>query len=299
MSHKDKRSGVICGVTSFVLWGLFPFYWNRLHEIPPLELAAHRMAWSAVTMVIVLLAMRRLKAVTAIFSSAQLFTLFFATSVLISVNWLTYIWAVEQKRFLESSLGYFINPLVYVMLGVVFLQERLTRAQLIAVTLSFFAVTYLTIQFGTVPWIALGLAGTMSTYGLLRKTAPLGALEGLCAETMLMFIPSLLFLIYSERSGAGSFLSADAETKMLIALAGPVTTVPLLLFAYAARSLRLSTVGLMQYISPTLQFFIAVLAFKEPFDSTRLLAFGAIWIALLIYSLDAYRSNQLEPSVES
>jgi chloramphenicol-sensitive protein RarD len=208
------------------------------------------------------------------------------TACLLAANWFVYIWAVGAGHVVDASLGYFINPLISVLLGVIFLGERLRPWQWTAIALAAGGVTFLTVGYGAFPWIALTLAGTFGLYGLLRKTAPLSSLEGLSAEVAFLFLPALASLLYIELSRGASFGHTGAGITALLTLTGAITAIPLLLFAYAARQVRLSTVGLLQYIAPTLQFLLGVLAYGEGFTAMRMIGFGIIWAALLIYSME-------------
>ena len=210
--------------------------------------------------------------------------LFTASALLLSVNWFVYIWGVNAGFIVETSLGYFINPLVSVLMGVFFLGEQLRKGQWLAIALAGVGVIYLTVRYGALPWIALTLATSFALYGLIRKTAPLGSLEGLSLETALMFIPALGYLVYLESLGTAAFGHVDGLTTGLLMFAGAATAVPLLFFAAGARRTRLATIGILQYIAPTLQFLIGVLIYHEPFTADRLVGFGFIWLALFIYS---------------
>ena len=211
---------------------------------------------------------------------------FLGTSSILALNWFIYIWAVNAGRIVDTSLGYFINPLLSVLLGVLFLGERLRLWQWISVGIAACGVSYLTLSHGTFPWIALGLATTFGFYGLLRKTAPLDALEGFSLETTFLFLPALGYLLYLERMGTASFGHTVALTNTLIALSGVVTALPLILFAYAAKRVTLATVGILQYIAPTGQFLLGVLVYGETFTQPQMVGFSVIWIALFIYSLE-------------
>jgi chloramphenicol-sensitive protein RarD len=223
---------------------------------------------------------------------------FFVTAAVLSLNWFVYIWGVNAGHIVETSLGYFINPLVNVLLGVIFLKERLRPGQMIAITLAVAGVLYLTISYGTFPWIALTLAFSFGLYGLLRKTAALPSTEGLFLETALMFLPAFLFLLYREWQGTAAFGHLGALTTFLLAFSGVATGVPLLLFASGARLITLTNLGLLQYVAPTLQFLIGVLIYNEEFSQARVIGFTVIWVALLVYtaeSLHTYRSQRLQP----
>jgi chloramphenicol-sensitive protein RarD len=221
--------------------------------------------------------------------------LFIASATLLSVNWFVYIWGVNAGFIVETSLGYFINPLASVLMGVFFLGETLRRGQWVTIGLAASGVIYLTVQYGALPWIALTLATSFGLYGLIRKTAPLGSLEGLSLETALMFVPALGYLIYLEVAGTAAFGHVDGKTTLLLAFAGVATAVPLLLFAAGARLIKLATIGILQYIAPTIQFLIGVLIYHEPFSLDRLVGFSLIWLALIIYSGENIWFNRHQP----
>ncbi|MBK8905688.1 MAG: EamA family transporter RarD [Anaerolineaceae bacterium] len=280
------NKGMLYAIAAYGFWGLFPLYWKTLQHVPALEILSHRMTWSLL-FVLVLLAVRRqwtwLK--TAV-SQPKILLLFTASAVLLSLNWFVYIWGVNAGHIVETSLGYFINPLVSVLMGVFFLGEKLRRGQWVAVGLAAAGVLYLTLRYGALPWIALTLATSFALYGLIRKTAPLGSLEGLSLETALMFVPALGYLVYLEAVGTAAFGHVDVLTTVLLGFAGVATAVPLLLFAAGARLIKLATIGILQYIAPTLQFLLGVLVYHEPFTLDRLIGFSLIWLALLVYSVE-------------
>jgi chloramphenicol-sensitive protein RarD len=266
------------------MWGLFPLYWKTLQHVPALEILSHRMTWSLGFVLLLLLLRRRWDWLKTAVHTPRTLLLFFASATLLSVNWFVYIWGVNAGFIVETSLGYFINPLVSVLMGVVFLGERLRRWQWLAIGLAAAGVIYLTIQYGALPWISLTLASSFALYGLIRKTAPLGSLEGLSLETALMFFPALGYLIYLEVVGTAAFGHVNGLTTWLLGFAGVATAVPLLFFAAGARLIKLATIGILQYIAPTLQFLIGVFIYHEPFTLDRLVGFSFIWLALVIYS---------------
>lgn len=280
------KSGVLAAVVAYTLWGILPIYWKALQSVPALEIMSHRTVWSLAFVLILLAARQQWAWIRRVREHPRTLLTFVGSACLLGLNWTTYIWAVNAGHVVDSSLGYFINPLVSVLLGVLFLRERLRPWQGVAIGLAAAGVVFLTVGLGAFPWIALTLAGTFGFYGLLRKTAPLGSLEGLSLETALLSIPTLAYLIVLEISGTASFVHAGPSTSLLLALTGVVTAFPLLMFAYAARHVRLATVGILQYIAPTLQFLLGVLVYHESFTQTRLFGFAAIWLALLIYSCE-------------
>jgi len=278
--------GIAFAALAYVAWGLFPLYFRQVHAVSPLEIVLHRTVWSLAFVLIVLAVMRRFAWLGPVLRQPRLLLAFAVSALLLSCNWLTYVWAVNNGHVIDASLGYFINPLVYVLLGYVVLHERPRRMQWAAVALAAAGVLWLTVQAGQLPWIALVLAGSFGFYGLMRKTASLGALEGLTLETLLLApvaVPALAIWTWSGRS---SLAHADASTLGWLLLAGPLTAVPLLLFAAGARRIPLATLGLLQYIGPTLQFITGVWVFHEPFQAGKLGGFVLIWAALVVYSAE-------------
>jgi chloramphenicol-sensitive protein RarD len=283
------RAGAFAAVGAFLLWGLFPLYWKGLAEVPALEVVAHRTAWGFLAVAAWVTLRGRWSDARRVASSPWTILRLAGSAVLIAGNWLLYVWAVVHDHVVEASLGYFINPLVNVLLGVLVLGEQLSRAQRIAVTLAAAGVAVLTVGHGRPPWIALALAVSFGFYGLARKTVAADAVVGLLWETAILAPVAVAFLVLLERSGTGAFGTAGPGTSVLLALGGPVTAVPLVLFALGARALPLSTVGLLQYLSPSLQFLLAVFLFREPFTRTHAAAFACIWAALGILTWDLRR----------
>lgn len=279
-------TGVLCAALAYAMWGLFPLYFRQLHDVPAFEIVLHRSAWSLVFMLVVLAVLRRFGALRDALRSARQVGLFALSALLLSTNWLVYVWAVNNGRVVESSLGYFITPLVNVLLGTFVLHERPRPGQWLAVGVAAAGVVWLTVAAGALPWIALVIAGSFGVYGLLRKTAPLGALEGLALETLLLaplVLPALAWLTWR---GDSALADGSAATLGWLLLAGPLTALPLLLFATGARRISMTTLGVLQYIGPTIQFGLGVWLFREPFDPVRLTGFGFIWAALAIYTLE-------------
>ncbi len=286
----DRREGTLGGLFAlgaFGIWGAIPLYYKALVGVPVLEVVAHRILWSAVFLLLVVALARRGRAILAALSDRRARWALLATTLLISFNWLVFIWAVNAERVLESSLGYYICPLISVLLGVLVLGERLSAWRTVAVALA--AVGVLVFSFGVVgfPWISLSLAVSFGFYGLLRKTVKVGALEGLTIETALVAPVALTFLLVLDWRGAGTFGAVDLRTDLLLVLAGLVTAVPLFFFASAARRLRLSTVGFFQYIAPSGNLLIAIFVFGEPFTRTHLITFLFIWAALAIVTVES------------
>jgi chloramphenicol-sensitive protein RarD len=280
------HTGILSAALAFFLWGLFPLYFHALQAVPPLQILAHRMLWSLLFLLIVL-AIRRQWAWLAIVRQPRVLASFVASAFLLSANWLVYIWSVNNGHVIEASLGYFITPLVNIMFGFVLLKERLRPGQWGAVGIAALGVAWLTWQTGTVPWIALALAATFGAYGLMRKTAALGALEGLTLETMVLFPLAAAYVAWLSWHGQNAFITTPSDsTRLLLIAAGPLTAIPLLLFAAGARKIPLSVLGLLQYLAPTLQFLLGVWVFHEAFSRERLVGFAVIWAALVLYAAE-------------
>ena len=280
------NTGILSAALAFLCWGLFPLYFHAIGDVPPLQILAHRMVWSLLFLVIVL-AVRRQWAWLSLVRQPRVFGSFVASALLLSVNWLIYIWAVKNGHVIEASLGYFINPLVNIMFGSVLLKERLRRTQWMAIAVAALGVAWLTWQAGSVPWVALALAVSFGGYGLLRKTAALGALEGLSFETMVLFPLAAGYVVWLSMHGQNAFLNTESNTtRLLLVAAGPITAIPLLLFASGARKIPLSIVGLLQYMTPTMQFLLGVWLFHEAFTPDRLVGFVLIWLALALFAAE-------------
>jgi chloramphenicol-sensitive protein RarD len=271
------------------MWGLFPLYWKMLSGVPALEVVAHRTAWGLVAAAALVTLRSRWAEARAVLSRPRTLATLAASAALIAVNWLLYIWAVVHDHVTEASLGYYVNPLVNVLLGVVVLRESLTRAQWVAVVLAAVGVSVLTLGRGRFPWIALALAVTFGLYGLVRKTVAADALTGLLWETAILAPLAVSLLLVLASRGTGVFGAAHPRASALLALGGVVTAVPLVLFAHGARSLPLSTLGLIQYLSPSLQFLLAVFLYREPFTAAHAVTFACIWTALAVLTWDLRR----------
>lgn len=297
------KRGIIAGFMAYTLWGLLPVYWKAIEAVPPLEILCHRMVWSVAFLLLVLAARGQWLWVQQLRAKPRILLLHFASACLLTLNWFIYIWATLSGHIVDASLGYFITPLFSVVLGVLFLRERLCPAQRVAIGSAALGVLVLTLGYGSFPWIALILTLTFGLYGLVRKVSPLGSLEGLYLETALLALPALGYLLYLRAGHGASFGHAGADTTLLLVGTGPVTAIPLLLFASAARRVRLATVGILQYIAPTFQFLLGVLAYGESFTAARLLGFAPIWLALVLYSLESLREERERrstlPSVDS
>lgn len=273
-------------VSAFLLWGLFPLYFKLLKDVPSFDIVVHRLFWSFVFLAGVLLWRRQWAWLGKALKNPMVVIGFLASALLLSGNWTLYVWAVNDGRIVDTSLGYFMSPLVSVLLGFLILKERLRPLQWVSVALALGAVGWLTFANGSLPWISLLIALTFGLYGLLRKTAQLGALEGLSMETLMMLPLVLIILSFDTWRGSNSFVNASAGSQLLLVLSGPVTAVPLLLFAQAARRIPLSLLGLLQYISPTIQLLTGVLLYDEPFAGNRAIGFSVIWLALAVYSAE-------------
>ena len=282
------RRGIIYAALAYICWGLFPLYFKALQSVAPLEVLAHRVVWSLVFVALVLLVQRHWGWLGKVWREPRLVRPFLASATVIALNWFVYIWAVVNDHVVEASLGYFINPLVNVLVGYLVLKERLRPGQWAAVALAGLGVLWLTVLAGKLPWIALVLAFSFASYGLLRKTAPLGALEGLALESSVLAPFALAGLLWAASHGQAAFAVADAGTQWLLAAAGPITAIPLLLFAAGARRIPFSLLGLLQYFGPTLQLLIGVWVFNESFEPARAAGFAAIWMALVVYSAEGW-----------
>jgi len=289
-AHREARQGLWFAIASFVLWGLMPLYWHFLKVVPSLQIVAHRVVWSTLLVVAWLLWTQGRGWLRTALARPRAAWMLALSSLLIGSNWALYIWAVNAGHVVESSLGYFINPLLNVLLGVAFLRERLSRAQWVSVALAVVGVAWLTIQFGQLPWIAICLALSFALYGLLRKLLSIDAVAGLGVESVYLFAPALLMLLWVEAHGQGGFFGAwGSGVDALLIFGGALTALPLIGFAYAVRRVNLSTVGLIQYIAPTLQFLSGVFFFHEAFDRDRLVGFAFIWAGLVVFAGDGWR----------
>lgn len=290
--RSDAR-GLAAASGAFVIWGLLPLYLKLLQSVPILQVTAHRLLWCVVLAIAWLAARNQLGQVRIALANPQVRWRLCLSASLICVNWIVYVWSIAQHRVVEASLGYFINPLVNVLLGVVVLSERLNPAQWIAVACAAAGVSYLTWTAGHLPWISLTLAISFGLYGLVRKLVHVDALAGLASETLLLLPLGMGYLIWCELAGTGVAGHGSLATQLLLMLGGPLTALPLVLFAYGARRIPYSTVGLLQYIAPSLQLMLALFVYGEPFGSNRAAGFALIWTALAIYASDGlWRSRK-------
>jgi chloramphenicol-sensitive protein RarD len=289
--------GFTATAAAFAIWGVFPVYFHPLRQVSALQVIAHRIVWSCM-FVLAWMAMRgQLSVLRATLANRSVVWRLAITATLVTINWTVYIWAVTHGHVLESSLGYFINPLVNVLLGVALLSETLSRMQWTAVALAASSVVYLTVVAGTVPWIALTLAFSFGTYGLIRKVVNVDSLPGLATETLLLLPFAAAYLLWCESAGTGALGHAGIASDALLIGSGPLTAIALFLFAFGARLLPYSTVGLLQYIAPTLQFLCGLFLFHEPFERTRAIGFALIWAALLIYAAEGLWSARRRRAV--
>lgn len=288
---KKHKLGLVYGVSAYVLWGMFPLYWPLLEPANPLEIVSHRAVWTLVFCVIVLAITHALKSTLATFKRPKVAIKLFLASILISINWLVYIWATNNGHVVEASLGYYINPLIIIAFGVILLKEKMRQLQWVAVSIATVGVVILTVDYGRLPWVALGLALSWGTYGLVKKQLGLGALEGLAIETMIAFIPYCGYLLFIGSKGEGQFGHGVGLTALLIS-AGAVTAIPLLLFNGSTTRLPYSTIGLLQYITPTIQFSIGVWVNHEAMPTARWVGFIFIWLALITLAGDLLKSSR-------
>ncbi len=287
------RRGFLLALAAYLLWGLLPFYMKAVAHLPLAEVIAHRIVWSVPIAAAVLVWAGRTADFKAALRSRRTISMAVLTAALISINWGIYVWAISVDRTVETALGYYINPLVVVVVGALLLGERLDRLQIAAVALAAVAVAVLTVEAGKLPWVSLALAFSFAAYGFFRKTLPIGPSQGFLLEVLLLSVPALGYIGFLIATGQDHFVSGSSSDTALLIGCGPVTAVPLLLFAFGARLLRLSTIGIMQYIAPTIVFVIAVLIFGEPFDSIQAIAFALIWAALAIYSWSMFRGREI------
>lgn len=286
-SPQSVRVGLLFGFLAYGMWGVFPLFFHLLRDIPSSEVLLHRVIWSFVFTALIIVVLGRHRLILQALKSRQLLRGLVLSSLLVSINWLVYIWSVAQGRVLESSLGYFLTPLVSVFLARFFLQEPLSRARQLAILLATLGIIWLVYRLGFLPWISLVLALTFGLYGLVRKQLALDTLSALTIETALLLPLALAYWVYLAAQGQSNFEFSANTTTWLLLLCGVVTATPLLLFASAAKKLSLSALGFMMYINPTMQFLIAIFVFDEAFDSNQLIGFSFIWLALIIFSADS------------
>jgi len=296
-------TGFWSGVAAYTIWGLVPLYWKLLKHVPAIQVLGHRIVWSLAVLIVLVAVLRRGRRrpqdgrSALAFVSRRVVGLYAIAAGLIAVNWFLYVWAVGHDFVVETSLGYYITPLVNVLFGVLFFHERMRPAQWVSIALATTGVVQLTFAYGALPWIAFGLAASFGSYGLAKKKAPLDPVEGLTLETAILAPVAILYLVLLHRTGEGAFLRTGATSDALMIGGGVVTTVPLLLFAAAVRTVPLSVIGILQYIGPTLQFLLGVFVYEEPFSHSQLIGFSIVWAALAIYAGDSLRARRLGSSL--
>jgi chloramphenicol-sensitive protein RarD len=281
--ENNTKKGLVFTIQAFLFWGVLPIFWKLLSHVPSEEVLAHRIFWAFVFLILLLWVNKKLK-IKALFKNRKLLASLVITSVLIGINWGLFVYAVNTNQILEASFGYFINPLVSVLLGITILKEKLSPLKIAALLLAVCAVIYMTIDFGKLPWISLGLAFAFGLYGLLKKTAPISSLQGLAIETLFLAPFCLSFIIYKMISGTGMLFTHSFYTDILFVSSGVVTVLPLFWFAKGAKRIPLSTVGILQYITPSIMLLLGVFIYGEEFGATRLISFSIIWVALAIYT---------------
>ncbi|HEX5770144.1 MAG TPA: EamA family transporter RarD [Nocardioidaceae bacterium] len=297
----ETRRGFLLGAAAYAIWGVFPLYFPLLEPAGAVEILAHRVFWSLVTMLLFVLAFGRLRQVRAVVAHRRTFGILAVASVVIAINWGTYIWGVNNGHVVETSLGYFINPLVTVLMGVVVLGERLRNLQWVALGIAAVAVVGLTVEYGRPPWVALVLAFSFGSYGLAKKKANVGAIESLTVETMLLAPFAGAYILWLVAQGTSTFGTEGAGHAVLLMSTGIVTAVPLIFFGAAATRVSLTTIGLLQYLAPTIQFAIGVLVFQEEMTPMRWAGFGLVWIALVMFTYEAinHRRRQLRLTAQA
>jgi len=293
----DFRDGVIAGLVAYVIWGFLPIYFKTVADVGPLEVLSHRILWAIPFGAAILFARRQWPEVRRALTHRAMRSWLTLSAIFIAANWLIYIWAIQDDRIFETSLGYYINPLFYMLVGVVFLGERLRRLQIGAVVLATVGVMVLTISGGKLPLVALSLAATFTTYGVIRKRVVIGGMPGLFVETLLLSPFAIAWFVWLMTGGQAMFGSGDGATTFWLAMAGPITALPLLCFALAARRLPLTTIGFMQFLAPTLQFCTGIY-YGEQLTTAHLICFGCIWVAVVFFSVDAVYAGQKKPPQE-
>lgn len=295
---KDSKAGFLSGLAAYTMWGLFPIYFVAMRHVPALELLAHRIVWSVPFGLLILLFRKQIKDTLRALAKPKTVALLTIAAIALAANWGVYIWAIQQNQIFQGSLGYYINPLLYVLVAVVFFKEKLSALQGLAIAFAFIGVAILTIKGGVFPGISLFLAFSFTVYGVLRKQIDVGAMPGLFIEVLVLILPAAGMLWYLSTQGSLSWGNFDTKTDILIIFAGPLTVLPLLAFAFAARRIQLSTLGILQYIGPTMQFGCAIY-FGEPFTVAHAWCFGFIWLGVGIFAFDAIRKNKRTPKPAS
>ncbi len=296
LENRDTPAGLGFALSAYLMWGFLPIYMKWVSHIPPAEVVAHRILWSVPVAALLLILLRRTRDLIDALRNPRMLAMACVTATLITVNWGIYVWAISAGRALDAALGYYINPLFSVALGAILLGEKLTRAQLIAIALAAAAVVVLTIEAGTLPWAAVGLTLSWGFYALFKKSLPIGPNQGFLLEVLILLLPALVYVLWLTGTGQSHFAVGNAQDTWLLLGCGVVTAVPLIVYANGAKLLRLSTIGILQYIAPTLIFLVAVFLFGEDFSGARLIAFPMIWAALVIYSISLLRQLRRMPS---
>lgn len=279
-------------ISAYVIWGLLTIFWKTLQHVPALQLICHRIVWSCVLLTAYVLVSGQAKKLFDSAKTLSVLRIYTAAALFITTNWLIFVWGVNAGYVVETSLGYFINPLVSVLIGVVFLHERLRRGQWHAVVLAGIGVLVLGFAYGAIPWIALTLAFSFAFYGLIKKHASLNSIQGLTLETMIIFLPALGYLIYAETQHTGALMHTDINTNLMLVATGVITIVPLLMFSSAARSISLTHIGILQYLAPTIQFLVGVFIYHESVTRHQYIGFGLVWTALFIFALDGVLAHR-------
>ena len=295
-TNQQTAVGGLSAFLAFLIWGLSPIYWKALGRVEAFEIILHRVIWSFVFLMPLVLIGRQWEEFKSAVKNGRILGILLVTSILVGANWLIYIWAVNNGRVLQASLGYYINPLVNILLGMVFLGERMRRPQLLAVALATTGVLYLTLQYGVFPWVSLALAFSFGVYGLIRKVAAVGALVGLTVETLLLTAPAGFWVLYLHQNQSGTFLKSGLSIDLLLIGTGILTATPLLLFNLGAKRITLATLGFIQYTAPTGMLLLGITVFNEPFTRSQAVTFGLIWTALAVYSWDTVRAHRKPPS---
>ncbi len=286
------NKGIFLALGAYLLWGFLPIYWKLLKEVPPLQILSHRIIWSLFFISIFLFLKKDWSWISSLRKNPRNLLYFCGISTLIALNWFTYIWGVNNNYIVETSLGYFLNPLVNILLGIIFLKEKPRSTQWLAIAFAFIGVAYLTYTYGRVPWISLILAGSFGVYGLLKKVVQMGPLRGLALETAILSPLALSYLMYQDHLSSAVFLNSSIQIDLLLICGGIVTSLPLLLFAAATKKISMTVLGSIQYVAPTIQFLLGVLVYGETFSSEQLYGFTFIWIALIIFTIDLIRSSR-------
>ncbi len=293
-ANGDSLQGFLFALTAYLLWGFLPFFMKAVAHIPSTEVVAHRILWSVPIAGLVLVVLGRTSEVRTALRTPRMLAMACLTAALVTVNWGIYVWAIGAGRAIETALGYYINPLFSIFLGAVLLKEKLTRAQIVAIGLAATAVAVLAIEAGGLPWVSLALCISWGFYAFFRKTLPIGPNQGFFLEVLLLSVPAVGYIIWLETTGSGHFGDTGMTDLLLLLASGVVTAVPLMVYANGAKLLKLSTIGIMQYIAPTMIFIIAIFVFHEPFGHAQMLAFALIWAALIIYSGSMLRTARAQ-----